>query len=212
MNPSLSRTPARCRSARAIRSSISRLPRPRLARRRSVPHRVLQRAVADVPEGRTVLHRQRARVPGAHRAEPKLAQEIRGFIGQEAIHSREHEQTERRDLPARGYDATLIDSRIDRETHGRIQISTPITRLARHRGHRTPDRDPRQCAADQPGLARRRRPAHGAMWRWHAIEEVEHKAVAFDTYVAAAAADACCAPCCASRRGNCSATSSPACA
>ena len=61
--------------------------------------------------------------------DPKLSQEIRGFIGQEAIHSREHKQMNDMLCSARGYDANYMDARLDRDTAWANENLEPITRL-----------------------------------------------------------------------------------
>lgn len=117
-------------------------------------------------------------------SEPKLSQEIRGFIGQEAIHSREHQQLNDAFCRARGYDPSKIYAWIDREIAWANAHVEPITRLAATVAteHLTAIlgnallTDPAWLAGADPRMA--------ALWRWHAVEELEHKAVAFDTYVA----------------------------
>ena len=47
--------------------------------------------------------------------DPKLKQEIRGFIGQEALHSREHKSYNEA-LKARGYDIEAMERDLPRET------------------------------------------------------------------------------------------------
>src|SRR5689334_5179239 len=113
--------------------------------------------------------------------EPKLKEQVAGFIAQEAMHGREHE-TYNEALRNIGYP---VDSML-RQVQGMIRLTkatTPrigqlaITAALEHLtaigaedllGHdHTLDRAPPQMAK---------------LWRWHAIEETEHKAVAFDVY------------------------------
>jgi len=117
--------------------------------------------------------------------EPKLAQEIRGFIGQEAIHSREHKQMNDTICQLRGYDATLIDSRLDRDTQWANKNLDAITRLGATvvTEHLTAILG--NALLTNPAWLDGAEPHMAQLWRWHAIEEVEHKAVAFDTYIAA---------------------------
>jgi len=116
--------------------------------------------------------------------DPKLSQEIRGFIGQEAIHSREHKQMNDMLARERGFDVGKIDARLDRDTQWAMDNLSAITRLGftaatEHitaiLGHQLLTNPAWLYGAD---------PRMAALWRWHAVEEIEHKAVAFDTYLA----------------------------
>jgi len=114
-------------------------------------------------------------------APPKLAAEIRAFTTQEVMHSREHVQFNKRAVDA-GYDMTLLEKRVDE----RLAVSKarpPIVNLAATMAleHFTAIlahellRDPRHLAgADRES---------GNLWRWHSIEEIEHKGVAYDTWL-----------------------------
>lgn len=113
--------------------------------------------------------------------DPELKEAVRGFIGQEAMHGREHEE----------YNDALAKSGMPSECYGRIVIRvlkiftrfTPIsTQLAgtialEHLTAILANRvlsDPRSLEGSEPRYA--------AIWKWHALEETEHKAVAYDVY------------------------------
>ncbi len=117
--------------------------------------------------------------------EPKLSAEIRGFIGQEAIHSREHAQFNAALCRARGYDETYIDKRLDAETAWANANLEPITRLGATVATEHLTAILGNALLTSPAWLDGADPRMAAMWRWHAIEEVEHKAVAFDTFIAA---------------------------
>jgi len=112
--------------------------------------------------------------------DPKLKDEIRGFIGQEALHSREH-RSYNEALKARGYDIDAIDQRFARHMQW-VGNLPPSRQLAGTCGaeHYTAVlanailKHPEWMQGATPGMAR--------LWRWHAIEETEHKSVAFDVY------------------------------
>ena len=82
-----------------------------------------------------------------------------------------------------GYDLTPLEERVE----WRLSITRskpPIVSLAATMCARAFHRDPR------PRAARRTRaispapiPRARALWRWHAIEEIEHKGVAYDTWL-----------------------------
>ena len=114
----------------------------------------------------------------------KLAQEIRGFIGQEAIHSRQHKQMNDTMCRLRHYDETLIDSRIDRDTQWANANLEAITRLAATVATEHLTAILGHALLTNPAWLDGAEPSMAQLWRWHAIEEVEHKAVAFDTYIA----------------------------
>ena len=114
-------------------------------------------------------------------APPKLAEEIKAFTTQEVIHSREHLAFNRRAADA-GYDLTKLDQAVD----DRLAITRskpPIVSLAATMAleHFTAIlahqllKDPRHLAGAEPDAA--------ALWRWHACEEIEHKGVAYDTWL-----------------------------
>jgi len=115
----------------------------------------------------------------------KLSQEIRGFIGQEAIHSREHARLNEAFCRARGYDVTFIDKRLDAETAWANAHLEPITRLAATVATEHLTAILGNALLTNSAWLDGADPRMAAMWRWHAIEELEHKAVAFDTYIAA---------------------------
>ncbi|HZU51764.1 MAG TPA: metal-dependent hydrolase [Sphingomicrobium sp.] len=114
-------------------------------------------------------------------APQKLAEEIRGFTTQEAIHSREHDAFNRRASEA-GYDL----SNLERKVEERLAITRdkpPIVSLAATMAleHFTAIlahqllANPKHLAGAQKETAE--------LWRWHAAEEIEHKGVAYDTWL-----------------------------
>jgi predicted metal-dependent hydrolase len=114
-------------------------------------------------------------------APPLLAAEIKAFTTQEVMHSREHVAFNRRALDA-GYDLSRLEQRVEQ----RLAITRdrpPVVNLAATMAleHFTAMlahellRDPRHLAGADPESA--------ALWRWHSIEEIEHKGVAYDTWL-----------------------------
>lgn len=110
-----------------------------------------------------------------------LARAVSGFIGQEAMHGREHSRYNRL-LDRRGLPAQALESGIARllaaqraMTPAAWQLS--VTIALEHFTAILADRllgDPRLLANAEPQF--------GALWRWHALEETEHKAVAYDVW------------------------------
>lgn len=114
-------------------------------------------------------------------ASPKLAAEIRAFISQEVMHSREHVSFNKRVSDA-GYDITHLEQVVADTlelTKGRPEIlNLAVTMALEHytaiMAHQMLH-DPKAFAGADPELAN--------MWKWHAIEEIEHKGVAYDTWL-----------------------------
>ena len=114
-------------------------------------------------------------------APAKLAEEIKGFTTQEAIHSREHDAFNRRATDA-GYDLTRLEERVKY----RLSITKqkpPIVSLAATMAleHFTAILA-HQLLANPRHLAGADKDA-ADLWRWHACEEIEHKGVAYDTWL-----------------------------
>ena len=111
----------------------------------------------------------------------KLVEDVKGFIAQEAIHSREHHALNEL-IDRDRYPVEELEARV-RERVARARARGPyamlITTIALehftammaevHARHKD------LFDAVDPGIER--------MWRWHAMEELEHKAVAYDVYM-----------------------------
>jgi predicted metal-dependent hydrolase len=118
-------------------------------------------------------------------ADERLAGEIRAFTTQEVIHSREHLAFNRRAADS-GYDLSLLEKTVD-ESLALLAGRPPILDLASTMAlehftaiiaHELLANPKHLKGADQ---------ATADLWRWHAAEEVEHKGVAYDTWLAATA-------------------------
>ena len=108
----------------------------------------------------------------------ELAKEINGYAVQEAFHTREHEEYNRA-LAALGYDVEAMEGPI---RHALRKTQNPLLRLAV------------TCAIEHltatfslfllrhPKMLDGAEPAYRRLWMWHALEEMEHKAVALDVF------------------------------
>ncbi len=119
----------------------------------------------------------------AHRdgVPPKLAGEIRAFVQQEVMHSREHVAFNRKVSEA-GYDVSELERVVDESlaaTSNRAPIVDLCVTMALE--HYTAILA-HQFLSD-PDLLHGAEQEWGDLWRWHAIEEIEHKGVAFDTWM-----------------------------
>ncbi|HVP85692.1 MAG TPA: metal-dependent hydrolase [Rhizomicrobium sp.] len=117
------------------------------------------------------------------KADPKLQQQIVAFTTQEALHTREHVFFNQQ-IAGAGYDLSKLDKIIKKRldfgrTRPKIeQLGATIalehfTAILAHEALKNPAH-----FADATPEAQR-------MWKWHAIEEIEHKSVAYDTFLAA---------------------------
>ena len=110
-----------------------------------------------------------------------LASEIRSFTQQEVIHSREHLAFNRRAADS-GYDLTRLEAKVA-ERLAITKSKPPIASLAATMAleHFTAIlahellADPRHLEGGDQATA--------DLWRWHATEEIEHKGVAYDTWL-----------------------------
>ena len=114
-------------------------------------------------------------------ADPKLAEDIRNFTTQEVVHSREHLAFNRRAADS-GYDLTKLEAQVEKRlaiTRSKPKIVSLAATMALE--HFTAIlahellADPRHLAGADEATA--------ALWKWHASEEIEHKGVAFDTWL-----------------------------
>ena len=114
-------------------------------------------------------------------APPKLEAEIRAFVKQEINHTREHVVFNKAAVDA-GYDLDKIDQRLE-QIMAMIKERPPIVNLAATIAleHYTAIMAHEFLA--NPRHFKNAELETAAMWRWHAMEEIEHKGVAFDTYL-----------------------------
>jgi predicted metal-dependent hydrolase len=112
---------------------------------------------------------------------PKLAHEINAFIKQEVMHSREHVSFNKRVVDA-GYEIAPLEQVVVESlelTKDRPQILNLAVTMALE--HYTAIMA--QKMLTDPGYWDGADPELVAMWKWHAIEEIEHKGVAYDTWL-----------------------------
>ena len=114
--------------------------------------------------------------------DPALQQAIRKFIGQEAHHARQHHALNGF-LSRRGYPVDKIDRGVGKLMNLFRKYMTPERQLAHTAAieHFTAIMAEHVIMAD-PEELRKMTPEMARIWAWHAVEESEHKAVAFDVY------------------------------
>lgn len=114
--------------------------------------------------------------------DPVLREEIRAFIGQEAHHAKEHDALNRM-MADKGYSIPRIEKRMRRLFQWFRDNQPPEQQLANtvcaeHFTALMAD----YMLSKAPENLGKMDPAMRNLWAWHAIEEAEHKAVAFDVY------------------------------
>lgn len=117
--------------------------------------------------------------------DPVLRQQIKGFVTQEAMHTREHVRYNK-ELDAQGYSATDLHLEVRGVLAWTRRVLGPYRRLnatcaLEHFTAMLAD----QLMSD-PAYLEGADEVYRKVWLWHSVEEAEHKGVAFDTLKAAA--------------------------
>ncbi|MDP3856568.1 MAG: metal-dependent hydrolase [Stagnimonas sp.] len=114
-------------------------------------------------------------------SDPELQKAMTAFIGQEAMHGREHE--EYNDLMQQaGLPAVALENRVKALLERIKAVAPPSTQLAitialEHYTALLAD-----WVLSVDAVTRDTEPGYQALWRWHSLEETEHKAVAYDVW------------------------------
>lgn len=113
--------------------------------------------------------------------DPALRAAVQGFVGQEANHTKEHIAfnafLDRAGFPASELEK-ITTARIDALT----ERLTPEQNLARTVAVEHFTTILSAAFLEHPEAFERMHPDAAALWAWHAIEEIEHRSVAFDVY------------------------------
>ncbi|HEY6877507.1 MAG TPA: metal-dependent hydrolase [Polyangiales bacterium] len=112
---------------------------------------------------------------------PSLREQVRGFLGQEALHSREHRALNRW-LSSFGIDSAQIEQAIADEIEAQRQKREPLDDLAVTCALEHFTAIMADMWLEEPELRAMVPEPLRKLWTWHAIEELDHKAVAFDVY------------------------------
>lgn len=113
--------------------------------------------------------------------DPELKAQVRGFIGQEAMHGREHEEYNdalaQRGMPVGAYLQVITGllKFVQKYLPKRMNLSATIALE-----HLTAIMA--NSLLQKPAVLAGAEERFAAIWRWHALEETEHKAVAYDVY------------------------------
>lgn len=136
---------------------------------------------AVFPEGEDFFVRSVRRF-AASVTDPELKAQVQGFIGQEVTHGREHRALNER-LHHMGYPTRRVDQRVRRHLKVAERWLSPLTCLAVTAAleHFTAV-FAETLLSDQRARALLGSTEVRSMLLWHAVEESEHRSVAFDVY------------------------------
>ncbi|MDN5861270.1 MAG: metal-dependent hydrolase [Pseudonocardia sp.] len=112
--------------------------------------------------------------------DPELRAAVRGFTGQEVIHSREHDRLNEA-FAARGFDLTVAVTAVEialgildqLPARQRITCTAMMEHFTALLGE--------ELLTDEQ-FRERLHPDVAELWLWHALEELEHKSVTYDVY------------------------------
>lgn len=181
--PSTKRTPAQRRDVRTRRVSV---PHAESMPRHFMEGDLLQSQImavlsATFPKGEQFFV-DSVRAFREEIVDPALQRQVAGFIGQESMHAREHDRLNDA-LHRLGYPVRAVDT-VTGAVLGLIQRAAPpsvrlaVTAAAEHYTSVLAE----QLLTDDALRSQRIPQDVRHLLLWHALEECEHKAVAFDVY------------------------------
>jgi predicted metal-dependent hydrolase len=113
--------------------------------------------------------------------DPDLQKAVKAFIGQEAMHGREHDEYNQALIKA-GFPVDKMEAQVTSLLHF-IQNTMPTSfQLGVTIGLEHLTAIFADTLLKHPEFLEGAEPHFAALWQWHALEETEHKAVAFDVY------------------------------
>ncbi|HEY0904609.1 MAG TPA: metal-dependent hydrolase [Marmoricola sp.] len=114
--------------------------------------------------------------------DPELSRQVGGFIGQEVTHGREHRELNRR-LQEMGYPTHRVARHVKGELRRVDRLVPPRMRLAYTAALEHYTATLAECLLRKPAAQALLGDTEvRSVLLWHAVEESEHKAVAFDVY------------------------------
>jgi len=151
--------------------------------RRSVT-RFLDNLSVFFPHGERFFMASVQAFAGAVKDDPALRAAVRDFCAQEGIHRREHKKYNAM-LAAQGLPVEAMEARVARilaraekrlPKRWQLGATAALEHFTSLMGHQVLERPELLEGADE---------TMAALWRWHSIEETEHKHVAYEVYLAA---------------------------
>jgi predicted metal-dependent hydrolase len=140
---------------------------------------VLTTLSSAIPEGERFFV-ESVRAFRHHITDPELSQQISGFIGQEAFHAKEHD----------AFNLALIEQGFPVDAQERVfkvvikalQRCPKVVQLAATAALEHYTAIIGEAMLRDPEMQAKLAPLAREFWTWHALEETEHKSVAFDVY------------------------------
>ena len=114
--------------------------------------------------------------------DPVLKEQIKGFCGQEGFHRREHQLYNETLCAARGYNLEKLEGTLTKRLNWAQKNLSPLKNLAITVAIEHFTGVLAELLLSQGSIMERAEPSMRSLWRWHAAEEMEHKAVAYDVY------------------------------
>jgi len=114
-------------------------------------------------------------------SDPEMRRLIRAFVQQEGLHSRAHNEFNA-SLDRFGIDAEREHAEADKAIARLEKRLSPRMRLGATVFLEHLTATGAHTLFAEPWVAERMHPEMARFWRWHAVEELEHKAVAFDLF------------------------------
>ncbi|GJM07682.1 MAG: hypothetical protein DHS20C10_14160 [marine bacterium B5-7] len=112
-----------------------------------------------------------------------LIDDVRKFMGQEGCHDHQH-VLYNNILRAQGFNVSRLENIISNHLALASKISSRKSRMALTVAFEHFTTILAHALLSEESWLHNAHPAYATLWRWHAIEEIEHKAVTFDVYQA----------------------------
>lgn len=113
--------------------------------------------------------------------DPELKKAVTAFIGQEAMHGREHEQYNQLTF-ARTPVSAKVETFVYHLLEGAKKRLPPSMRLSGTIALEHFTALMADSLLNEPRMLEGAEPHYARIWNWHALEETEHKAVAYDVW------------------------------
>lgn len=113
-----------------------------------------------------------------------LLTNVKGFIGQEAMHGREHQRYN--DSLKQFYDVQTLEIEVKQYIDFGKKLLSPLAQLRTTIALEHFTAIMANSILSNPELVKSNNKTIESLWKWHAAEETEHKAVAYDVYLAVA--------------------------
>lgn len=116
-------------------------------------------------------------------ADPELKKAATAFIGQEAMHGREHDEYNAR-MVERLPSAAVFEKRVKKLLDAFQNRTSPAMQLSGTIALEHLTAIMANGLLQDDRVTENAEPGYHALWRWHALEETEHKGVAYDVWEA----------------------------